>query len=151
MKMNDYEIISDGTIGLKLLNKSNGDKEKGRSPEYKFQILLHTENIEIGHLNIRFGDNEKLMKYIGHIGYGIDHLHRGNKYSLRACQLAKKILKDHSVESVIITCNPDNHASRKICEILGGELLEIVDVPSNLDIYSVIESRKCRYEWKIND
>lgn len=151
MEMIDYELISDEIIGLKLLNKSSGDEEKGRSPEYKFQIQLLSENVGIGHLNVRFGNNEKLEKYIGHIGYGVDELYRGNKYSFRACQLAKKVLKDHSVKRVIITCNPDNYSSRNICEKLGANLIEIVDVPKDFDIYSLSESQKCRYEWKLEE
>jgi tagatose 1,6-diphosphate aldolase len=56
---------------------------------------------------------------------------------------------DHQMDHVIITCNPDNYASRNTCELLGAQLIEIVEVPKNLDIYSEEESQKCRYEWKI--
>ncbi|GAB6109949.1 hypothetical protein [Fusibacter bizertensis] len=89
--MFDYEIISDGIIDLKLKEKNDENKAMGWSPEYKFEIRLHNEHFGIGHLNIRIGDNEKIINYIGHIGYGINEQYRGNKYSLRACLLAKKM------------------------------------------------------------
>jgi tagatose 1,6-diphosphate aldolase len=89
------------------------------------------------------------MKYIGHIGYGINKEYRGKKYSYKACRLLKTVMVDHQMDHVIITCNPDNYASRNTCELLGAQLIEIVEVPKNLDIYSEEESQKCRYEWKI--
>lgn len=53
----------------------------------------------------------------------------------------------HDMEKLIITCNPDNIASRKTCENLGANLLEIVDVPEENDLYQRGEKEKCRYEW----
>lgn len=149
MKLYDYEIISGEEIDLKLLKKSSGDKIKGWSAEYKFQIQLHNSDKSIGHINLRIENNEKIMKYIGHIGYGIDVEYRGNKYSAKACELIKKVMNDHNMTSVIITCNPDNYASRRTCELLGAKLLEIIDVPDYLDIYCHEESKKCRYEWQV--
>lgn len=35
------------------------------------------------------------------------------------------------MEYVIITCNPDNWASRKTCERLGGTLAEIAELPED--------------------
>jgi tagatose 1,6-diphosphate aldolase len=149
MKLNDYEIISGDEIDLKLIKKSLGDKVKGRSPEYKFQIQLHKSDQSIGHINLRLEDSEKIMQYIGHIGYGVDEEYRGHKYSYKACKLITRVMGDHKMESVIITCNPDNYSSRNTCELLGAELLEIVEVPKHLDIYSEAEAQKCRYRWTV--
>ena len=38
------------------------------------------------------------------------------------------------MEYVIITCDPDNWPSRKTCEWLGGELLEITELPEDNDM-----------------
>jgi len=143
MILKDYTLLSDGEIDIQILNKSNGDKEKGRCPEYKFQILIHSSQTIIGHINLRFGNDDKILNYIGHIGYGINENFRGNKYSQKACELVKRVLIDHDINKVIITCNPDNFASIRICEELGAELLEIVDTK----IYSETEPYKCKYEW----
>ncbi len=150
MKLYHYDLIQGKEIDIKLLSKSSGDKEKKRSPEYKFQLQLHGQDKAIGHINLRLGQDEKVIKYIGHIGYGVDQAYRGNKYSVKACLLIKQVLKDHGIGAVIITCNPDNYASRNTCEVIGAQLIEIVDVPKTLDIYSEEEAKKCRYEWSID-
>ncbi|WP_160198774.1 hypothetical protein [Senegalia massiliensis] len=45
----------------------------------------------------------------------------------------KKVIKDHSIDSVIITCNPDN----------------IVDILVTSSAYSKEEIQKYRYKWKV--
>lgn len=150
MKLYNYEVIKGDAIDLKLLKKNSSDLSNGRSAEYKFQIQLHDTNQRVGHINLRLEDNEVVMNYIGHIGYSVIKEHRGHKYSVKACHLLKKVMKDHKMTRVIITCNPDNYASRNTCELLGAKLINIVDVPKALDCYSPEESKKCRYEWVIN-
>lgn len=149
MQLKDYNVIYGSEIDVKLESKSSGDPIKKRSPEYKFKILLHNTETIIGHINVRFGDDEKIVNYIGHIGYGIDEGYRGHKYSAKACDLIKEVLIDHNVDSVIITCNPDNYSSRKTCERIGAKLIEIIDIPKESDAYSETETSKCRYEWSI--
>ena len=48
---------------------------------------------------------------------------------------------------MIITCNPDNYASRRICENIGARLIE--DIPETSDAYTLNETQKCRYEWTL--
>lgn len=149
MLLKDYDIIFGEEIDIKLLSKNQGDPIKGWSPDYKFQVRLHDTDISIGHINVRIGDNEKIVNYIGHIGYGIDEKFRGNKYSVKACELVRTVLIDHEIDKVVITCNPDNYASRNTCEAIGAKLLEIIDIPETSDAYSETETSKCRYEWLV--
>ena len=149
VELKEYDVLSDGEIDVILQKKSNGDALKGFSPEYKFHILLHGSDIVIGHIHFRLGDTEKILKYIGHVGFGIDEQYRGNKYAAKACRIIKNIAKEHAMESLIITCNPENHASRKICEAIGAKLIEVIDIPENSDAFSLNETQKCRYEWEL--
>ncbi len=148
VKLKDYDVLTDGEIDVVLHEKREGDVSKGYSPEYKFKVLLHSSNKIIGHVNLRVGNMEKVVKYIGHIGYGIDEEYRGNKYSAKACEIIKQVAKENGLDSIIITCNPDNYASRSICEYIGAKLIEIIDIPKTSNAYSVKEPSKCRYEWK---
>ena len=150
MQLRDYNVLSDGEIDIIMHKKSNGDVLKGWLPEYKFQILLHDTDTVIGHINLRLGDSEKVINYIGHIGYGIDEKYRGNKFAAKACRIIKEVIKDHSMNKVIITCNPDNYASRKTCENIGAQFIEIINIPETSDAYAVNEIQKCRYEWRLN-
>lgn len=69
------------------------------------------------------------------------------KFSAKACRIIKQVAKDNNLENIIITCNPNNYASRKICEGIGANFIEIVDIPITSDAYSASETKKCRYEW----
>ncbi len=49
---------------------------------------------------------------------------------------------------LIISCNPDNCPSRKTCEYLHGELLEIAELPENNDMrVEVGETNKCIFKF----
>ncbi|MFN7252486.1 MAG: GNAT family N-acetyltransferase [Anaerobacillus sp.] len=109
-------------------------------------MSLSGSSQSIGVIDIRIGYNENLY-YGGHIGYSVDEEYRGNRYSAKAVRLLRKVAHAHDMEKLIITCNPDNIASRKTCENLGANLLEIVDVPEENDLYQRGEKEKCRYEW----
>ena len=112
--LKDYEVLTDGEIDVILNEKYGGDDSKGFSPEYKFKILLHNSSEIIGHINLRIGNTEKILKYIGHIGYGINDQYRGNKFAAKACSLIKQVAKENGLDSVIITCNPNNYASKNL-------------------------------------
>lgn len=42
-------------------------------------------------------------------------------------------------------CNPDNAASRRTIERLGGKLVEIVRVPVNSELYEIGDRESCRF------
>jgi len=60
-----------------------------------------------------------------------------------------EIARRHGMTIVWITCNPENVASRRTCELVGGELVEIVDLPSDSDMYQEGERQKCRYRIRL--
>ncbi len=45
---------------------------------------------------------------------------------------------------LLITCNPENIASRRTCERLGAQLLETVAVPNDHVFYSRGDRFNCR-------
>ncbi len=96
----------------------------------EYGIYLHNTDTRVGYIDLRFGDSEELY-YAGNVGYRIDDGYRGNGYAYEACLLLLQIAKSkYKLESVWITCSPDNIASRKTIEKLGGVLLETCEVPS---------------------
>lgn len=149
MEFGDFDVLTDGEIDLILKEKYDGDFAKGFLPEYKFLIILHGTKTIIGHIHLRIGDTEKTTKYIGHIGYGIDEQYRGHRFAAKACIILKRVLQWHSINKVILTCNPDNGASRRTCELIGAQLIEIIDIPPESDAYLPNETQKCRYEWAL--
>lgn len=116
---------------------------------YHFDIVLSGTNIKAGSIDTRLGYTDGLVKYGGHIGYGVDAAHRGRHFAAKACQLIRPVFHAHGMDVVWITCNPDNWPSRKTCEYIGCELVEIVDLPEGSDMYQKGERQKCRYRWLI--
>jgi tagatose 1,6-diphosphate aldolase len=98
-----------------------------------------------GRIDLRVGDTEHLRYYAGQIGYGVEPLHRGHPYAARAVRLLMPLARRHGLAELWITCNPDNIASRRTCELAGAEFVEIVDLPPDNDMYRRGERQKCRY------
>lgn len=89
---------------------------------------------KIGECNLRVGHNDKI--YLGgNIGYQIDENFRGHHYAAKACELLFALAREHELGYLIITCEPNNIASLRTCERLGGTLLEIADIPETSDMY----------------
>ena len=150
-KFLDYQPFTDGEIEVVIREKRPGDERKGYVPAYWFDILLNGSLEPIGQLDLRIGNTRHLVMYGGHVGYSIKEQHRGHNYAAKACNLIKNVAIDHGLKTLWITCNPDNYASRRTCEILGCELVEIVDLPEDTDMYRWGERQKCRYRWDLGE
>ena len=74
----------------------------------------------IGHVNIRHRLNENLEKYGGHIGYAVRPSARGKGYGGQMLKFSIPFIKQLGLKQVLITCDKDNIASRKIIEKNGG-------------------------------
>lgn len=140
--------LTDGEISLKLDRFSEEDKAKGYVPAYHFIITDGAGN-DAGVCDLRIGHNEKLY-YGGNIGYRVEEPYRGHHYAGKAVKLLLKLAKKHELGYVIITCNPDNIASKKTCEYAGGELLEIAELPEDNDMrIEKGETEKCIYKFTV--
>jgi tagatose 1,6-diphosphate aldolase len=127
-----------------------GDPAIGRLPAYHFWMLVTPPvgdpPIQIaGGLGLRIGTNPEIELYSGNIGYHVYPAARGRHFSERACRLVFPLARRHGMEQLWITCNPDNHASRRTCERLGGKLIEIVTLPRNHSFRARGETEKCRF------
>ena len=115
-----------------------------------YDIYLNNPRRKIGSIDLRLTMNER-MYYYGHVGYHIRESFRGHRYASLACELLFEIAKEiFSMNELIITCNPDNYASRKTLELVGAKLEKIVDVPVNHELnYLEHETQKCIYRVKL--
>jgi tagatose 1,6-diphosphate aldolase len=140
--MND---LCDDEIVLHLQKEVSADPSRGWLQAYHFDILMKPDREKIGSIDLRIGYTTSVVRYGGHLGYGIDANHRGNRYAAKACKLLLPVAKQHGMDVIWVTCNPDNFASRRTCEIIGAELVEVVDIPPDNDQYQDGERQKCRY------
>lgn len=143
----DTTFLKNDEIKLVLEKTVDGNEEKGWVPAYRFDIC-NLDGTKMGVCDLRIGHNDKLY-YGGNIGYSVDKEYRGHHYAGKACLLLFELARKHNLGYIVITCNPDNYASRKTCEYAGGELLEIVGLPEDSDMRDRGETEKCIYRFKL--
>ncbi len=141
--------LVDRDLELILVKKSPADPTKGYVPAYEFEMRQVGKPKKIGDINLRVGDTYRLRMYGGHIGYGVNCEYRGHHYAARACCLLFSLARRHGMREIWITCNPENMASRRTCEIAGGTFIEIVDLSEDSDMYQEGERQKCRYRIEL--
>ncbi|HVF85253.1 MAG TPA: GNAT family N-acetyltransferase [Abditibacteriaceae bacterium] len=145
----DPGVLIDDDLQLVLAQTANAQHTRGWAPHYIFQMVHVQDRARMGSISLRIGDTPFLTMYAGQIGYGVEPAFRGHRYAARSVQLLLPLAHRHNLNPLWITCNPDNWASRKSCEIAGAQLVEIVDLPVNCDMYRGGERRKCRYRIEL--
>lgn len=117
-------------------------------PYYHFRILI-AEQIDVGHINFRVGNTNHVQFFAGHIGFQIREEFRGRRYARQACKALVPWIKNFYQE-VIITCDPDNIASRCTIEGLRAKYIDelIVAGPSIGDETLRV---KRRYLWELGE
>ena len=128
----DTSFLRDDELMLSLERAAPADPARGWVPAYHFHICL-PDGTKIGRCDLRLGHNRGLY-YGGNIGYTIFPDYHGHHYAEKACRLLFELAKRHELSWLIITCQPDNLPSRRTCERLGGELLEIAPLPEDNDM-----------------
>ena len=147
----DPGLLCDGDLQLVLLATRQANVALGYSPSYEFE-MRHAETGEpLGVVSLRIGENDHLRLYAGHIGYSVFPEHRGHRYAARSCRLLRPLALRHGIETLWITCDPDNWASRRTCELAGARFVEIVRVPPNDSLYALGHLWKCRYRLDARD
>ena len=137
--------LVDRDLVLQLIERSPGDPAHDVVPSYRFKMTRQDRSVEMGRIDLRIGNTHNLIMYGGHIGYRVHAEYRGQHFAARAVRLLVPLARAHKLGTLWITCNPDNWASRCSCELAGLKLVEIVDLPPNIDMYFQGERQKCRY------
>ncbi len=119
--------------------------DRGWVPAYHFAVALSDSQAAVGTLRLRVGSNESLHLYAGHVGYEIDEAHRGHRYAARAVRLVVPLARRLGLEPLWITCDPENAASRRTCELLGAEFVETVAIPESHEMYAEGARLRSRY------
>lgn len=122
----------------------------GRYRTTMYAVFLHGSDTKIGECDIRISKLEnRELYYAGDIGYRIYDGWRGHGYAYDACIIMLKIMKEeYDRTSVLLTCSPDNAASRKTIEKAGGTYIETVDVPAWHWLYK--RGEKIKEIYRIN-
>lgn len=109
-----------------------------RVPETIYWLVEDDEFI--GRLELRHELNDHLLEVGGHIGYSIRPGRREEGYGTRILRAGLEKAREADLDRVLLTCDPDNVASRKIIEKCGGQFEDRVDV-----VREGVEYHKLRY------
>jgi len=147
---NAFEFIDpgplvDGELEVVVSETTPADPERDWLPAYHFEMRVGGK--KAGALNLRVGNTPFVVTYGGHIGYAVEPEFRGHHYAERACRLVLPIAKAHGLDTIWITCDPDNIPSRRTCDRLGGTLVEIVSIPEGCDMHERGSREVCRYKF----
>jgi len=135
-------------VSIQVYKTFEADVLKGLVHSIIYEIF--NDETVVGKLSLRLDENEnENVYYGGHLGYVIDEPFRGNNYAYYACMELKDVAVEKGLTHLMITCNPDNEASKRICDKLGAVLIEEVDVPEHIDMYKNGEKKKLRYKWTL--
>ena len=130
----DPSALRGERIGLRLDRTSDAQQEKRWVPALYFTICL-PDGTEIGQCDLRLGHNEKTF-IGGNIGYAIDPPYRGHHYAAEACRVLFSLARRHGMDHLFITCDPDNPASARTCELAGGEFVKTAAIPADNEMYA---------------
>ncbi len=144
-------ILRDRELYLAVSQRTPLNLHSGYVPTYDFHMRLDGQRGMAGRISLRVGNTPEVTTYMGHIGYGVEPEFRGGQLAARSCRLLFALARRHSLDPLWITCNPENWASRRTCELIGGELVEIVDVPPDHSLHMRGEIQKCRYRIPLTE
>lgn len=123
-----FDELSNDLVTLRICSKTPENGEQ--LPFYYYDIYENKTNCPVGKISVRIGSNYHSY-YNGNIGYEVDEPFRGNHYSYHALLLVLQVAKAHGMDSLYITCNVSNTASKKIIERTGATLVEIAKIPED--------------------
>lgn len=145
----EFSDLSDGVLTLRHKSFLSGKAAMDGVPAYLFAIFEQDTGRQVGEIDLRLGDTRYLRHFGGQMGYHIDRVARGQRYAARACLLLQEVAWAHDMDSLWITSNPDNLASRRTCELIGARFVEQVRVPFASELYWRGDRFKCRYHWDL--
>ncbi len=140
-------VLQGEEISLELDKKAKEDKIADWLPSHYF-FIRDSRGTVVGKCDLRIGHNENSY-YAGNIGYHVFIEYRGHHYALKACRLLFEYAKSLGMKYLIITCDPDNIASRKTCEHLGGEFLEMAELPAENLLRKSGSTHKCIFRYEL--
>ncbi len=118
--INQNEIENDFSAFVeKIKSRSRGENLfKGYISATEYWLI--DNNAFIGRLDIRHEMTEFLRKVGGHIGYDVRPSKRKTGYGYNILKLGLEKAKGLGLKKVLLTCDKDHIASKKIIEKCGG-------------------------------
>lgn len=122
---------------------------EGRCPGRTFLLIRENDSRVVGTINVRWDLSEAMLRFAGHIGYGIRPSERGKGCSKINLYLGLKEAAGLGLSRVMVGCSASNAPSDRTIRALGGilercetdpedgELSNVywIDVKKSLEVY----------------
>lgn len=123
---NEYVNGSSGLSKINIykdwLKKINDENNKNNNPvRSELLMIRQSDNKIIGMTNIRHSLENGFEISGGHIGYSIRPSERKKGYGNIILALALNYCKTLGIKNVLVTCNKENNASKKVILNNGGK------------------------------
>jgi predicted acetyltransferase len=141
--------FQDGELVLEFLKVAPHEVHK--VPTYFSRMIQGQFGKELGAINVRVGSNPLIERYAGHVGYVVHPAHRGHHYASRSLRLLMPLARALQLNPLWITCDPENIASRRSCELAGAQFVGVVAVPDTCIIHRNGHPQKCRYRLDVSN
>ena len=106
---------------LKMEEKDYALQQR-RCPGRTFLLIRESDGRLVGTINVRWDLNEAMLRFGGHIGYGIRPSERGKGYAKVMLYMVLKEALGLGLSSVMICCSASNIPSDRTIRALGGVL-----------------------------
>lgn len=115
-----HEMEFEDWLNLVMVNSSPETVHENWVVASTFFVIRKSDRKMIGMVDIRHSLNDFLASYGGHIGYGVRPSERKKGYGTQILQMALTYARGLGLSRVMLACNQDNIASRKIIQTCGG-------------------------------
>lgn len=85
-------------------------------------FLVENNGYILGAINLRYAMNEDLLKFGGHMSFGIRPEERKKGYAFIMVKLALNILRTNGITKALVTITRDNKAAQRTIRKIGGKL-----------------------------
>lgn len=146
-------MMDTSDIYLRLESIAAADDDRGLVPSRHYIICRAADDEPVGECSLRLGHNGKdgyySTYYGGNIGYEVYPDFHGNRYAAKATLVLLDEAKTLGMEYVLITCSPENLASKRTIELAGFAFVEDAEVPAHNCLYERGERRKLIYKMDL--
>jgi len=97
-------------------------KSVNRCPGKTFLLIREDDNRIVGSINIRWNLNEEMLRFGGHIGYGIRPTERRKGYNKINLYMGIIEARKVGLDRIMLDCDVNNLGSDKTLKALGGKL-----------------------------